>query len=387
MSNIPKRSLEVDFFRGMAMIVIVLDHISGSTLSRITLHNYAFCDAAEVFVFLGGYASAAAFTAIAMRQSRAAATRRLLRRAWEIYRAYLLTAALMLLIGGAMLLFHLNTPMRTYTEAPQLSAQPFTVIFNILTWKRQPYLSSVLPMYVLFALSAPLTVPLVQKAPLAAAGASVALWFAAPVLGLWLPSVYPGGWPFNPFAWQLMFMGGMFCRLRPLSNAFQASRAGVWLTRGALALVLAFAFCKLFLETQPPAGILKQNLAPMRVISFWAIAWLFAQWVRMGRIKPLAEAMPWVVTAGQQGLPCFVTGAAISLIADTVLRAMTPHSGVLLGLMADVCAAGSMLLAAHWARRLKARAAALRQAAAVGPARPARRNALRAFVELVQRAR
>jgi hypothetical protein len=386
MSNTLKRSLEVDFFRGIAMIVIVIDHISGSTLSRFTLHNYAFCDAAEVFVFLGGYASAAAFTAIAARRSRAAATRRLLRRAWEIYRAYLLTAALMLLIGGAMLLFHLDTPTRTYTEAPQLSAQPFTVIFNILTWQRQPYLSSVLPMYVLFALTAPLTVPLVQQNPLAAAAGSVALWFAAPVLGHWLPSVYADGWPFNPFAWQLMFVGGMFCRLRPLSNDFQTSPAGVWITRGALAVVLVFAFCKLFLETQPPAGILKQNLAPMRVISFWAIAWLFAQGVRMGRIKPLAQAMPWLVTVGQQGLPCFITGSAVSLIADTVLRAVTPHSGVMLGLAADVCAAGSMLLAAHWARRLKARAAAQRQAGA-GAASPVRRNALRAFVELVQRSR
>ena len=49
------RSIEVDFFRGIVLIVIVLDHIPGSALSHLMLHAYAFCDSAEVFVFLGGY--------------------------------------------------------------------------------------------------------------------------------------------------------------------------------------------------------------------------------------------------------------------------------------------------------------------------------------------
>ncbi|HZZ02361.1 OpgC domain-containing protein, partial [Paraburkholderia sp.] len=58
------RSIEVDFFRGVVLIVIVLDHMPGSTLSHLMLHAYALCDSAEVFVFLGGYASAAAYTAV-----------------------------------------------------------------------------------------------------------------------------------------------------------------------------------------------------------------------------------------------------------------------------------------------------------------------------------
>lgn len=54
------RSIEVDFFRGIVLIVIVLNHVSGSALSQLTLHTYALCDSGEVLVFLGGYASAAA---------------------------------------------------------------------------------------------------------------------------------------------------------------------------------------------------------------------------------------------------------------------------------------------------------------------------------------
>jgi hypothetical protein len=61
MSRDVRRSTTVDFLRGLALIVIAVDHVSQSALSHLTLHTIAFCEAAEVFVFLGGYASAADF--------------------------------------------------------------------------------------------------------------------------------------------------------------------------------------------------------------------------------------------------------------------------------------------------------------------------------------
>src|SRR5258708_37069091 len=91
------RSIEVDFFRGVVLIVIVLDHIPGSTLSHLMLHAYALCDSAEVFVFLGGYASAAAFTAVLAGPGESAAKIRFVRRCLEIYRATRLTAHMSLL--------------------------------------------------------------------------------------------------------------------------------------------------------------------------------------------------------------------------------------------------------------------------------------------------
>jgi hypothetical protein len=51
-----QRLVELDFFRGLVLLVIVVDHIGGSMLSRVTLHAFALNDAAEVFVFLGGFA-------------------------------------------------------------------------------------------------------------------------------------------------------------------------------------------------------------------------------------------------------------------------------------------------------------------------------------------
>ncbi len=91
MSQGSARSASIDFLRGLALIVIALDHVPHSALAHFTLHTYAYCDAAEVFVFLGGYASAAAYCATAARGGSAKAQRRFLKRTREIYRAYLLT--------------------------------------------------------------------------------------------------------------------------------------------------------------------------------------------------------------------------------------------------------------------------------------------------------
>lgn len=365
----PQRSLEVDFFRGVVLIVIVLDHIAGSVLSHLMLHAYAYCDAAEVFVFLGGYATAAAYTAIAVRATPAAAARRFLIRAWEIYRAYLLTALLIACFGLTVLALHIATPTLAYTAAPKLLAHPLQTVLNVVTLRDQPYLSSVLPMYMSFALAAPLTVPLTQRAPLAALVASLAIWLCAVPLAQMLPSADAQGWGFNPFAWQLMFMFGMLCRLHPLTPAFQISKFGRRLTYVACVIAISCAAIKLFLETVPEAGHYKQNLAGFRVLSFLALAWLAAQAVRAGWIGRMARALPQVVTVGRHGLACFVSGAMISMIADTVLRMIAPGSSGGLdsrsmlefaeGLGVDLSAIALMLGAAAWFAERK-RAAVVR---------------------------
>ena len=139
------RSIEVDFFRGIVLIVIVLDHIPGSTLSHLMLHAYAMCDSAEVFVFLGGYASAAAYTAVLAGRGVNAAKKRFFIRCWEIYRAYLLTAVLTLVSGALLAWLNLNRPMVELTGWPPFSLQPLREALDIALLRRQPYCRACCP--------------------------------------------------------------------------------------------------------------------------------------------------------------------------------------------------------------------------------------------------
>ncbi|CAB3752994.1 OpgC domain-containing protein [Paraburkholderia humisilvae] len=344
------RSIEVDFFRGVVLIVIALDHIPGSVLSHLMLHTYALCDSAEVFVCLGGYASAAAYDAVLAKRGTQAVRNRFFKRSFEIYRAYLLTALLTLVSGAVLALFHLNRPMVDMTGWPAFSATPLREAFDIAVLRRQPYLSSVLPMYVLFPLVVPWIVPLARRSAGAALALSVVVWLAARPLATLLRIDDVGDWAFNPFAWQLMFVLGILCRVRPVSDGFLATRAGRWLTRIALAAALAFAVVKLFILTQPLPGHLKQNLSIERVINFIAIAWLAVGLVRNGVVAQLAQRLPGIVTVGQMGLVCFVGGTVISLVVDTATpRALHGVAHGLAALAGDLVAIIAVLaLARIW---------------------------------------
>jgi hypothetical protein len=346
------RSIEVDLLRGIVLIVIAIDHISVSVLERVMLHNYAYCDAAEVFVFLGGYASAAGYTNLAARHGEAAARRRFFKRAWEIYRAYLLTAALMLVCGAIVAALPIASPLVAESGWPQFAHRPAQGFIEIVTLRRQPFLSAVLPMYSAYALIVALALAGVRRMPVASFAVSLTIWLAAP----WLAAMVPGvaDWPFNPFAWQLLFMLGVLCRLYPVPEQMQISRVGHVLTGAAFAVALAFAFVKICIDGHPSPGFMKQNLASVRVVSFLAIAWLCAQAVRVGWLRTLAERLPAVVTVGKQGLVCFVGGTVVSIAVDTAVRLAHAQTNWLARLSSDLVAVAALLLLARVAAAWKA---------------------------------
>jgi hypothetical protein len=312
MSQTAQRSIEIDFFRGFALIAIALDHMPSSVLSHAMLHNFAFCDSAEIFVFVSGYVCAASWLAIAARKGEHAANWRFWRRGREIYAAYLCTAALMLLSGAAAVMLRVDSPLVDESGFLRFAAHPYLMLANIALFRDQPYLAGVLPMYVVLVIALPFVMPLVRRSPDIVLVGSFGLWFA----GCWLVSYLPAApgaiWPFNPFAWQAMFLLGLLCRVHPVSGAFHVSWTGRAVTTVALILVAAFACIRLFADLDPQPGYMKQNLASVRIVSFAAIAWLAAQAVRKGWIAWLAQRLPSIVTVGQQGLVCFVGGAVAS---------------------------------------------------------------------------
>jgi hypothetical protein len=354
MSQTAKRSIEIDFLRGFALIAIALDHIPASVLSHAMLHNFAFCDSAEVFVFMSGYVSAASWLAVAARNGARAANQRFLRRGGEIYAAYLCTAALMLLSGAAAVMLRVNSPLVGDSGFLRFAAHPFTMLADIALFRDQPYLAGVLPMYVALVFALPLVMPVTLRRPDLALVGSFGIWFVSCWLMHYLPAAPGAIWPFNPFAWQAMFMVGLLCRLYPISHAFQLSALGRAITVLAIALVLTFAYLRLFGDLAPQPGYMKQNLASLRIVSFGALAWVAAQAVRLGWIRQLALWLPGVVNIGQQALVCFVGGAVVSNLVDTLLRATHVTTFFPARLAGDLLAIGALLTLAGGARRLKA---------------------------------
>ena len=84
-----QRDLRLDFFRGLSLIFIFIDHIPYNVLSYFTLQSNTFFDAAEVFIFISGYTAALVYGRRLAAKGAIYATAQIWRRAWTLYVAHI----------------------------------------------------------------------------------------------------------------------------------------------------------------------------------------------------------------------------------------------------------------------------------------------------------
>jgi hypothetical protein len=82
------RDLRLDFFRGLSLWFIFLNHIPSNTVSWLTNRNYGFSDAAEIFVFISGYTAAFVYGRVMLESGFVVASARILKRVWQLYVAF-----------------------------------------------------------------------------------------------------------------------------------------------------------------------------------------------------------------------------------------------------------------------------------------------------------
>jgi hypothetical protein len=211
----PGREHRVDFLRGIALATIFINHIPGNVLSHFTPVNFGFSDAAEIFVTLAGFAAAQAYFPTYAKGDRLAATLKSWRRAWLLYLCHIAsTIACVAILAAAAILFArpgylADTIEPLYVNVAPLFTDPPRGYIGLATLGHQLGYFNILPMYMvlLFAMPAIMALALHGLVPLVTA--SVALWIAAGTFAVDLPNYpTPGGWYFNPFAWQILLVGG-----------------------------------------------------------------------------------------------------------------------------------------------------------------------------------
>src|SRR5215470_15186800 len=89
-----ERDLRLDLFRGLALWLIFLDHIPSNIVNWITIRNYGFSDATEIFVFISGFTAAFVYGRAMREQGALVASARILKRTWQIYVAHIFLFAI-----------------------------------------------------------------------------------------------------------------------------------------------------------------------------------------------------------------------------------------------------------------------------------------------------
>ena len=85
------RDIRLNLFLGLANWFIFLDHIPNNFVNWITARNYGFSGAADLFIFISGYTAATIYGKIMLERGFIVGATRLLKRAWQLFAAYVHT--------------------------------------------------------------------------------------------------------------------------------------------------------------------------------------------------------------------------------------------------------------------------------------------------------
>ena len=143
------RDLRLDFFRGLALIFIFIDHISENVLSYFTPQAVQFYDAAEIFIFISGYTAALVYGRTLASQGPLYATARIFSRAWQLYVAHIFLF-MMFIAEVSYTVTTFNNPM--YNDEMRVGdflEEPHVAIIKALLLEFQPTFLDILPLYIL----------------------------------------------------------------------------------------------------------------------------------------------------------------------------------------------------------------------------------------------
>ena len=228
------RDYRLDFFRGLALIFIFIDHIPDNTISYLTLRSFAFCDAAEVFIFISGYTAALAYAPAFEREGVAMGFARIFRRVWQLYVAHLCLFMIFNAEVGYTLKFLYNPLFADELQVGDYLNDPGEAFIRVLSLQFQPSLLNILPLYIALLLALPFFILLLRRHILLGLLPSFGLWLAANVFG-WNMPAFPDGrlWYFDPFAWQFLFAIAVSLGLTRNRERTLLAPSG-WLPRGAI---------------------------------------------------------------------------------------------------------------------------------------------------------
>jgi hypothetical protein len=336
-ANKRARDPRLDFFRGVAMFIILVAHITINPWALWIPARFGFSDATEIFVFCSGMASAIAFGAIYQNAGWLLGTLRIAHRMWQVYWAHLGVFFVSLF---SMVALNKSGWFETdYVGA--LNLYPFlnstgANMIGLLTLTYVPNYFDILPMYLVILGMIPVVMLLSRIHTLLPLAASVLLWFASNVSDLnfpaeyWFPNGSTRGWFFDPFCWQLVFFLG-FSFMAGWLPAPPVRKDLVWLAAAFVFLTVPFAWGKIIgsvefiREWRSEWTFLfdKTHFGILRLVHFLSLAYL--AWVAVGpkgvrlTVPMLVAPVQVISRVGQQSLAIFMVSMVLARLLGVVL--------------------------------------------------------------------
>jgi hypothetical protein len=368
-----QRDVRLDLFRGIALWLIFLDHIPSNIVSWVTIRNYGFSDATEIFVFISGYTAAFVYGRAMYERGVTVASARILKRAWQIYVAHIFLFVIFMAEIAYVSRGFENPLFAEEMNILDFLRQPDVTLMQALLLKFKPVNMDVLPLYIVLLIGFPPLLWLLQKRPTLALMGSVLIYVAALELGFNLPAYPSGHWILNPFCWQLLFVFGAWCALNGADRLGNVARSPVTVAVAsgyllfALAVVLTWHFPRLghhvptwLAEFMYPID--KTNLDVLRFAHFLALAVLAMRFIPRDWPVLKSPVLRPAILCGEHSLEIFCLGVFLAFAGHF---AMVEISGrVYMQVLVSILGIAIMIAAAwllSWYKRVEGRSSGAKQ--------------------------
>lgn len=292
--SLPRRD-SVDFWRGIVLCCILINHIPGNIFECLTPKNYGFSDSAEAFVFLSGLSLAYAYGGRFLNGKAAQVVQGLQWRAAKLYglHLFLSLAAIAIFAAGATL-GHDDMLMNVHGR-DLFTDDPSAALVGLLSLGHQLGYFNILPLYIILIAILVLQLYIARTSAWVLLAASFAFYTAVRVFAWNIPT-WPmkGTWFFNPLAWQfLMALGvtvGLVFKARTLPRipVLLALSAAV-VAFGAVSVTNGLSYWPGLQDwTRRWADLDKTSLGVGRIIHFASVAYL----IHGTRLTLLMKRMP-----------------------------------------------------------------------------------------------
>jgi hypothetical protein len=326
------RDPRIDFFRGLALYMIFVDHVASDPLAGLTYRVWGFSDAAEVFVFLSGLACGIAYSRIFVRQGLSALFLAITKRAGRIYFYYALSSAAIILLVTAA------TRQQVLEESFGIAVEhPLGAMWSALCLVSPPPITGIFVLYIVLTLViVPTFLIAGERYRLLALAACGAIWAGSQIFFDFMAPLTQR-WYLNPLAWQFLFAIGAFVGMKwdsaqPILPLPLRSR---WIIMTAWTIVIAaflyrvlsshVGFDVAWLRLEPTALVkMKENLSPARLVHFLSVALLVAVYFRPDSSLLKSSLSIPVAKAGMRSLELFSLTVVLDVLMNIIVLAGNP---------------------------------------------------------------
>ena len=348
-----RRSESVDFWRGVVLCTIFINHIPGNLFEALTPKNFGFSDSAEAFVFLSGFSLALAY-AHRFRTGRGGiAVGSIAMRAVWLYGVHIALSLAAVGIFAASAMSIGSDAIFDEHGRDLFMTDPRAALIGLFSLGHQLGYFNILPLYILLLAPAAGLLWVGCRSPALMLLGSFGIYVAARFFGLNVPT-WPmkGSWFFDPFTWQFMMglglCAGLLLRQRtPPRHWWLVGLALAVLAGGLASVTNGFgAWPGLEDWTAGWADLDKTVLGAGRIVHFLAVAYLVALADLAGLVRGRLPAAL-LCRLGRNSLWIFALLSLFAALGQALVEAFghSPGLDVVMigGGLAGLCGAAALL--------------------------------------------